>query len=201
MIGIMGGTFNPIHYGHLLMCEFIREEFNLDRILFIPAQNPPHKGTKSIAGAQERLDMVRLAIKSNPFFEASEIEMNRSGASYTIETLRELGESYGDEGRLNLIIGADSLMQINTWKSYEEIVETADIIVARRPDTKNRLLELMAARLKTECNARIFLSDAVALDYSSTDIRRRIQNGLSIKYMVPEDVEAYIGEHELYREK
>lgn len=201
MIGIMGGTFNPIHYGHLIMCEFIREEFKLERILFVPAQNPPHKGINLLADAQDRLEMVKLAICSNPHFEASEIEMNRPGVSYTIETLNEFGKQYNGEGRLNLIIGADSLMQLNTWKNYEEIIETADIIVVRRPDTKDLLLELMIARLKDDYHARIYLSDAVAFDYSSTEIRRRIQSGLSIKYMVPEDVETYIVEHELYRSK
>ena len=201
MIGIMGGTFNPIHYGHLLMCEHIREEFNLEKILFVPAKTPPHKGSAEITETEHRMEMVGMAIQDNPCFELCDAEMRMEGPSYTVETLKVLAEEYGEENRLCLIIGADSLVQFTGWKRYEEILDMADIIVARRPDTKNRLLDLTVARMKADHNARIFVSGATALDFSSTRIRNRIKEGLSIRYMVPECVESYIYEHELYAVK
>lgn len=201
MIGVMGGTFNPVHYGHLLMCEHIREEFGLEKVLFVPAKIPPHKGSGDIAGTADRMEMVRMAISGNPFFELSDVEMNREGPSYTVETLRILAEQYGGENRLGLIIGADSLVQFTTWKRYEEILEMVSLIVARRPDTDNRLLDLAITRLRMDCSARILLSGATAFDFSSTSIRNRVKEGLSIKYMVPECVESYILGHGLYAVK
>ena len=201
MIGIMGGTFNPIHYGHLLMCEHIREEFCLEKVLFVPAKSPPYKGSEGIVETGRRLEMVRLAIRDNPFFELCDVEMRMEGPSYTVETLRVLTREYGDGNRLCLIIGADSLVQFPTWKRHEEILGMADIIVARRPDTENGRLDETIDRLKAEHNARIHLSGAAALDISSTRIRNRAREGLSIKYMVPDCVERYIHEHRLYAEE
>lgn len=200
MIGIMGGTFNPIHYGHLLICEHIREEFGLKKVLFVPAKIPPHKGTDGLMESGHRMAMVKLAIDSNPWFEFSDVEMKMEGPSYTVETLRVLSEQYGKENRLGLIIGADSLIQFTTWRRYEDILRMADLIVARRPDTDNRLLESAVARLKAEHGARIHLSATDVYDFSSTRIRSRVKEGLSIKYMVPEPVERYILEHRLYTE-
>lgn len=200
MIGIMGGTFNPIHYGHLLMCEFIREEFKLDKILFIPAQAPPHKEITAIANAQHRLEMVRLAISNNPNFEVSDIEMKRAGASYTVETLMALKAQYGQETNLKLLIGADSLVQIKSWKNYKKIFELADIIIAKRPDTKDLVLNQAMSSLMAEGYQQLFLSKAIAYDYSSTEIRERVRRHLSIRYWVPEQVDAYIKNYELYRE-
>jgi len=194
----MGGTFNPIHIGHLLMCEHIREEFGLDKILFVPAKNPPHKGSEGIVETSRRLEMVRLAIRDNPYFELCDIEMRMDGPSYTVETLRALRGEYGLEPRLCLIIGADSLVQFPTWRRYEEIFEMVDIIVARRPGTENGALDQAIERLKAGHNARISVSGAAALDISSTRIRDRVKKGLSIKYMVPGCVEEYIREHGLY---
>lgn len=199
MIGIMGGTFNPIHNGHLLICEFIREEFGLEKVLFVPARTPPHKGSEGIAPASDRIEMVRLAAAGNRYFEVSDIEMKRQGASYTVDTLNDLAEIYGSDARLALIIGADSLMQFRTWKRYEEIITAADILVARRPDTEDRKLELAIANLTDGLNARIAVSEAIPHDFSSTEIRRRVREGLSIKYMVPERVEEYILETGLYK--
>lgn len=198
MIGIMGGTFNPIHYGHLLICEHIREEFSLEKVLFVPAQIPPHKGSDGLIGTEHRMAMVELAVSSNPWFELSDVEMKMEGPSYTVETLKILTEEYGKDNRLCLIIGADSLVQFSTWKRYEEILRMADLIVARRPDTNNRLLDMTIDRLREEHGARIHVSSTDIYDFSSTRIRNRVKNGLSVKYMVPETVERYILEHGLY---
>ncbi|NLW02630.1 MAG: nicotinate (nicotinamide) nucleotide adenylyltransferase [Clostridiaceae bacterium] len=198
MVGIMGGTFNPIHYGHLMMCEHIREEFGLKKVLFVPAKSPPHKGGEWVAEAGHRMEMVRMAIRGNPFFEPCDVELRLEGPSYTVETLKILTGEYGAENRLSLILGADSMVQFTTWKRYGEILGMADIIVAKRPDTDSRALDQAIARIRAEHNAVIHLSGASELDLSSTRIRNRVREGLSIKYMVPECVEEYIHEHGLY---
>ncbi|NLX63633.1 MAG: nicotinate-nucleotide adenylyltransferase [Clostridiaceae bacterium] len=198
MLGIMGGTFNPIHYGHLLMCEGIREEFNLEKIIFIPAKTPPHKDNTKIIEAQDRLRMVELAIGDNPFFEASEIEMKREGASYTVDTLRLIKEQENNK-EISLIIGADSLVQFETWKDYREIFKLAVIIVASRPDTKEDILSSYINKFRKEYGANIQKYSGKAMDYSSTEIRKRVGMGLSIKYMVPPEVERYIYENGLYK--
>lgn len=199
MTGIMGGTFNPIHYGHLLMCEAIREEFGLKKILFIPAQNPPHKSLDGVLEGTDRLNMVKLAIEGNPFFDVSTLELERSGLSYTVDTLKLLKEALGEDEQLLLIIGADSLVQLPSWKAFRGILELAALIVAKRPDTLNHELEWSAHALRNYYGAKLFISEAPAYDFSSTAIRERIKNGLSIHYMVPEKVEHYIRINRLYR--
>jgi nicotinate-nucleotide adenylyltransferase len=194
----MGGTFNPVHYGHLIMCEGIREEFKLEKVIFIPAKIPPHKTDKKIAEAFDRLKMVRLAIAGNPFFEVSDIEMKRDGSSYTIDTLMELKKLYGSETRLGLIVGADSLVQIETWKNFSDIFRLAEIIVASRPDTQENHLDNTIIKLKSNYGAKISRFSGKALDFSSTDIRKRVEEGLSIRYLVPPAVEAYIIRNGLY---
>ncbi len=198
MIGLMGGTFSPIHYGHLLMCERIREEFDLKRIIFMLAKRPPHKDSTQIIEADDRLEMVRLAISDYPFFEVSDIEMRREGASYTIDTLKALKGIYGVDQSLGLIIGADSMVQFHTWKSYREILRIATLIVASRPDTDEALLDKTIAQYIDEEGATILKSSAKALNYASTDIRERVKEGLSIHGMVPPKVEDYIFEKALY---
>ncbi|HBR02258.1 MAG TPA: nicotinate-nucleotide adenylyltransferase [Ruminiclostridium sp.] len=199
MIGLMGGTFNPIHYGHLLMCDTIREEFKIEKIIFMPAKNPPHKDLTEVVNAGDRFEMVRLAIKDNPHFEVSDIEMKRPGASYTVDTLRALAGIYGPDKKPGLIIGADSLLQIKAWKSYQEILSLAVMIVASRPDTDEERLAKTIDELEQFYHAQVLKSSSRAMDYSSTEIRERVHRGLSIKYRVPPGVEAYIYEKGLYR--
>lgn len=200
MLGIMGGTFNPIHYGHLLMCEGIREEFNLKKIIFIPAKIPPHKDNTKIIEAHDRLCMVDLAIADNPFFVSSDIEMKREGSSYTVDTLKVYQEHLKNEDSLALIVGADSLIQFETWRDYGEIFKLAKIIVASRPDTKEDILDNFINRFKEKFDANILKFSGKAMDYSSTEIRRRVAAGLSIKYQVPPEVENYIYKNRLYND-
>jgi len=198
VLGIMGGTFNPIHYGHLLICEGIREEFCLDKIIFIPAKIPPHKDNSKIIGAHDRLRMVELAIGDNPFFTASEIELMREGSSYTVDTLRVIKEQENNK-EISLIVGADSLVRFETWKDYREIFKLAVIIVASRPDTAEDILNSYINKFRDEAGANIKKYSGKAMDYSSTEIRKRVGMGLSIKYMVPPEVEKYIYENGLYK--
>lgn len=197
MIGLMGGTFNPIHYGHLLMCEGIREEFELEKVVFMPAKVPPHKEHAKIIQAYDRLKMVKLAIKGNPYFETSDLEMKREGSSYTIDTVKIYNEKYGRDN-LGLIIGADSMVQFETWKEYREIFKRATILVASRPDTNENALKSSIIKFTSQFGARIFKYSGKAMDYSSTEIRRRVKEGLSIKYRVPPEVEGYIYNNQLY---
>ncbi len=196
----MGGTFNPIHYGHLIMCEGIREEFSLEKVIFIPAKIPPHKANSKIAEAYDRIRMVRLAIADNPFFEASDSEMKRDGSSYTVDTLKFFKELYGSQKNLGLIVGADSLVQIETWRNFEEIFKLASIIVASRPDTQENHLDNTIIKLGSQFGAKIFKYSGKAMNYASTEIRKRVGEGLSIKYQVPPVVEAYIQKNGLYKQ-
>ncbi len=198
VIGLMGGTFDPVHYGHLIMCEGIREEFNLEKVIFIPARIPPHKTDTKVTEAYDRLRMVKLAIADNPFFEASDIEMKRDGSSYTVDTLMAFKKLYGSQKRLYLIVGADSLVQIETWKNFDEIFKLASIIVASRPDTQENYLDNTIIKLVSQFGAKIFKFSGRAMNYASSYIRKRVEEGLSIKYMVTPAVEAYIRKNRLY---
>jgi nicotinate-nucleotide adenylyltransferase len=199
LLGVIGGTFNPIHYGHLLISEAIREEFALEKILFVPAQIPPHKDINRVAEAEHRLEMARLATKDNPFFEVSDIEMKREGASYTVDTLLGFKALFGPETQLSLIVGADAIVQLTTWRRFEEIIRLCRFIVARRPDIDDDVLDKTIDHLVGGYGAVIKKSKAVAMPYSSTEIRERVSKGLSIRYRVPPCVEDYIQEHRLYR--
>ncbi|MGI6084021.1 MAG: nicotinate-nucleotide adenylyltransferase [Acetivibrionales bacterium] len=198
MLGIMGGTFNPIHYGHLLMCEGIREEFALKKVIFIPAKIPPHKSNTKMTEAYDRLRMVDIAIRDNPFFEASDIEMRREGSSYTVDTLKAWKQNLKDAQSIALIVGADSLIQFEEWRDFSTIFKLASIIVASRPDTAEDVLENYINKYKKQFGANILRYSGKAMDYSSTEIRRRVRMGLSIKYMVPPEVESYIFDKRLY---
>lgn len=198
MIGLMGGTFSPIHYGHLLMCENIWNEFSLEKVIFMPAKLPPHKNINQVECAHDRLEMVRIAISDNPHFEVSDLEMQREGTSYTINTLIDLNRLYGNRS-IALIMGADSLVQLKTWKRYEDIMGLTTIIVASRPDTNEKVLDDAILSYKHMGNVNIIKSSHRALDYSSTEIRERVQKGLSIRYYVHPKVEEYIYEKGLYK--
>lgn len=198
MIGLMGGTFNPIHYGHLIICESIREEFSLEKIIFIPANNPPHKKITDIISADDRYEMVKMAISNNPYFEISDLEMQRPVKSYTIDTLKILKGLLGTDKKFALILGADSLIDFNTWKNYQEIFNFAAVIVALRPGFNEDLLDRTITTLKAK-GAEIYRSNIQPMNFDSTDIRRRVKNGLSIKYRVPPEVEDYIYKKGLYR--
>lgn len=199
MIALFGGTFNPIHYGHLLICEGIREEYNLEKVVFIPARIPPHKDKNEIIQASHRLEMAKLAIKDNPFFEVSDMELKREGSSYTIDTVRIYKNLYNID-RMGLILGADSLINFETWRNFTDIFPLVDIYVASRPDSDAQTLEKTIQRFENEFEAKIKKYSLRTMDYSSTEIRDRISKGLSIKYLVPPAVEEYIYKAELYND-
>lgn len=197
-IGIMGGTFNPIHNGHLILSEYIREEANLDKIIFIPTGRPPHKDNREILNGEFRKEMLDLAIDSHPYFEISTIEIDRIGIGYTIDTLVELKDIYPKD-EIYLIIGVDSLMELHRWKNYRNLLSMSNFIVANRYGFESNIVMDRIKEFNEDYKGRIALIQSPIIEISSTDIRERLRKGLSIKYLVPEAVEKYILLKALYR--
>ncbi|HHV46933.1 MAG TPA: nicotinate-nucleotide adenylyltransferase [Tissierellia bacterium] len=197
-IGIMGGTFDPIHNGHLLMAEYSRIQFNLDKVLFIPTGIPPHKEHAKILPNKYRYDMVLLAINSNENFFLSTIEMDRKETTYTIDTINLLKSLYKDVD-FYFIMGSDSLLQIHEWKDYKKLLGLCNFVVAKRPGYNNSNLDRLIEELSSSCNSSIYTLEASLLDISSSEIRNRVSKNLPISYLVPESVERYIYKNNLYR--
>lgn len=193
-IGIVGGTFNPIHLGHLILAEEARERLSLDKVVFVPTYLPPHKTSAGIAGVDDRLAMIRLAIAGNKYFGVSDIEIKRGGKSYTIDTVKEFKKKYSNGG-LYFIIGSDLLAYLDEWRDFNEITRLVKIIVATRPGYP---LEDISAYLATRQTA-VATMPIRALDISAFEIRSCIRNKKSFRYFVPERVFAYINEKKLYR--
>ncbi len=188
-IGVFGGSFDPIHIGHLAIAQEARWQFGLDVVLFIVTAHPPHKKEPE-APIEHRLRMVESAIENEPYFEPSRIEIERGGDSYTAETLRQLRRIF-PQASLYLIVGSDSAIDFSTWKNPEEVIEMANVVIALRPGFD---LSLMEPRLKGKAE----ISRFPALELSSTTIRERLRSGRPIRFLVPEVVERYICEHGLY---
>jgi len=199
--GLFGGSFNPIHVAHLVLAERVREERALDKVFFIPAGRPPHKPCRPLAPAEHRLRMVELAIADNDAFAVLDMELVAKQPSYTLRTVRELKRRLGPGADLYLVLGADSVLDLPNWWRADELVREVAVIALDRPghDLERRLDEL-AARFGTEWVARVrdLKVNAPLLEVSATEVRRRARAGLSIRYLVPEPVRAYIVEHGLY---
>jgi nicotinate (nicotinamide) nucleotide adenylyltransferase len=197
-IGIMGGTFDPIHIGHLVTADSVRIEYCLDKVLFIPAGNPPHKQDSQVTPALHRYIMTAMATYSNPYFFVSAVEMERSGPSYTIDTIRFLHEHYGDTTRFYFITGADAVVDLPTWNNIDQLLELCEFVATTRPGCTSTLDDVIN-RFGAKGQERIHRLATPELEISSTDIRERVKKGLSIKYIVPESVESYIWKEGLYR--
>ncbi|SPF38767.1 putative nicotinate-nucleotide adenylyltransferase [Candidatus Desulfosporosinus infrequens] len=196
-LGIMGGTFDPIHYGHLVAAEMARCEFDLSTVLFIPSGTPPHKNSQDVSAADLRYEMVALAIKDNPAFDLSALEVERKGLSYTVETLRILRRTW-PEHELYFITGTDALLEIFSWREAEEILTMIQFIGAARPgfDASDFLLKVEQEHPETQ--EKIHYLEVPALAISSTDIRLRVRHGQPIRYLLPEPVRIFIQQHGLY---
>lgn len=186
-IGILGGTFNPVHLGHLILAEEVREQRNLDRIIFVPTYLAPHKDNSNVAAAKDRYAMVKLAIRKNKCFAVSDIEINRQGRSYTIDTLRALVRMFPKD-ELSFITGSDLLNYLDAWKDLQDIVKMVRFIVATRPGYP---LEKIPSYIDTVAIR--------AVDISAFEIRERIREHKSFRYLVPEDVGSYIERKGIYR--
>ena len=197
-IGILGGTFDPPHIGHLWLATLAADALGLSRVLLMPAARPPHKGGVLVSNAADRVMMTRLAIAGDPLLDLSLIEMERPGPSYTLDSLVELRDSLGEGVSLVLIMAADSLAEIDTWREPDRLLELAEWAVGPRPGTE--LPERQALRERFgQAESRIHLLDGPSLDLSSSEIRRRVAAGRSIRYLVPRAVEELIADRGLYR--
>ena len=198
-IGLIGGTFNPIHHGHLILSEYVRENFQLDKVIFIPTGLPPHKSATVVEKPEIRLEMTKLAIERNQFFSVSDIETYREGISYTIDTITELKNLYPND-QLYFLIGADSLFELPTWKYYDKLISKTNIIVVNRPGGANNLIGAKIKEYEDEFGGSIIEVKSPLIDISSSDIRNRVKDGKSIKYLVPNNVEEFILQKNLYKE-
>jgi nicotinate-nucleotide adenylyltransferase len=197
-IGILGGTFDPPHVGHLWLATLAADAIGLDRVLFMPAAQPPHKAHEELTSAADRLLMTRLAIASDDAFELTLIEMERSGPSYTIDSVVELRRLYDDDAELFLIMAADSLAGIDTWRQPDELLERIEWVVGPRGGTAAPDRSSLEDRFG-ENAARIHLLEGPSLDVSSTQVRERVAVGHTIRYLVPRGVEELIVDRGLYR--
>jgi len=196
-LGIMGGTFDPIHIGHLITAEIVRTECRLDKVLFIPAGSPPHKQGQMITPAAHRYLMTVMATVSNPCFEVLPMEIERSGPSYTIDTVRWLLNEYGPATELFCITGADAIRDLLTWKDLDSLLDLCRFAAASRPGALEAI-EPIIAHLGKKGRERILRIDTPQLDISATKIRDRLKKGLSIRYLVTESVAEYISKERLY---
>jgi nicotinate-nucleotide adenylyltransferase len=213
-IGLFGGTFDPIHWGHLRSAEEVREAFGLDRILFIPTAKPPHKRGQTKTSARDRLAMVRLALASNPYFGVSTVETNRRGVSYSIDTLRHFAERNRGNDTYYFILGLDAFREIGSWKDFREVFPLCNFIVTSRPGSRktNLLSGVSIAGQKLFCydsatkvyrhrsGTTLHFLQLTDFAVSASDIRARVRQKKSIRYLVPKTVEGYIDKRGLYTE-
>jgi nicotinate-nucleotide adenylyltransferase len=217
-VGVFGGSFNPIHFGHLLLADEICEVLDLDRMLFVPAARPPHKSVEDLAPAHDRFQMTALAVREHPRFEACDVELRRAGPSYTVQTL----EALRDRGDLHLVMGSETFLDLLNWREPSQIARLARLVIVPRngtafdpetPAVRKVLKELGLKDLVSVTTDRMrplpvapeaipgspLLVRAVSLPISGSDLRRRAREGLSLAYRMPEPVAAYMKDHGLYR--
>ena len=197
-IGVFGGTFDPIHNGHLLVAEECRDRLRMDRVIFVPARLPPHKQTRSLTAPHHRMSMVRIAITSNPGFEASPIEFERPGPSYSVDTLRQLRRNYPQGTEMSFIMGADSLNELASWHDPAGLLAICKLVVVNRPGAPAVESSYLAG-VYPGAGERLIAIEVPGLDIASSDLRERLRTGMTVRYQVPEQVIDYIESNELYR--
>lgn len=197
-IAIMGGTFDPVHYGHLMAAEFAQNEFDLDKVVLMLSARPPHKTGDFISDQEHRLNMLKLAVAGNAVFEISTLEIDRPGYSYTIDTIKYFQKHYPKKA-IYFIMGSDALISFHTWKEADQLSLLCKFIIVTRPGYKLEKNDLQCQRRPAGLEDNIYYLEAPGFDFSSTDIRNRVRQGKPIKYLVPPQVEQYIKNHGLYR--
>ena len=198
-VGIIGGSFDPIHFGHLRIAQIALEEQNLKEILFIPSGNPPHKITKDLSPAIDRYNMVELAVKDNQHFEVCDYEIHEVGITYTILTIKDLQKRYSQDTVFSFILGADAFLDMDAWKDLEEFLSMVELIILSRSYYKASRVEekIQIYQNKYKCNIKTIY--AKTLNTSATSIRKLVNSGKSIRYLVPDEVDKYIRKHGLYK--
>lgn len=197
-IGVLGGTFDPVHNGHLIIAEEAQMKLGLAKVLFIPAGRPWFKDGEKVSDQGRRLAMLRLAVEGNSGFEVDTMELEREGETYTVDTMEELKRRLGEEVELFFIIGIDALAELGRWKEPERLASICEFATMRRPGFTELDLEALE-RDAPGVSGRVHVLDNVQVDISSSDIRERVERGLSIRYLAPPAVAAYIEEQGLYR--
>ena len=195
-IGIMGGTYDPIHHGHLVTAEQARFTFDLDKVVFVPTGHPPHKSEREVSDAGHRLAMTRLATESNAHFEVSSIEVDRPGLTYAVDTVREFKRIHSHGAKLLFITGADAVLQMAGWKDYDVLVQLCEFVAATRPGyilEHDRIAQMFGSHA-----SRVHFFEVPALAISSTDIRARVRAGRPVRYLLPDSVIDYITASKLY---
>lgn len=198
-LGILGGTFNPVHVGHLIMAQNALELFDLSRVLFIPSNIPPHKTNSMLPGVEHRLAMLESALEDELLFDVCDLEIDRGGTSYTVDTLRHL-KRVNPGADLYFIIGSDTLTELHSWRNIYTALSLATFVTLSRPGSELATLKSEDLKLDDPWPARLLENVATGrlLDISSSDIRHRVAEGLSVRYLVPPGVEMYIAEHKIY---
>ena len=191
-IGVMGGTFDPIHHGHLVAGSEVAAEFDLDEVVFVPTGQPWQKGDRTVSRAEDRYLMTVIATASNPRFSVSRVDIDRGGLTYTVDTLRDLRKEYGDDADFYFITGADALAQILTWRDVDELFTLAHFVGCTRPGHQVTSRDLP--------EGAVTLLEIPALAISSTECRERVRAGQPIWYLVPDGIVQYINKRRLYRE-
>lgn len=199
-IGVLGGTFDPIHSGHLIIAEEARLRLKLARVLFVPARQQWLKTDRDIAPVAHRVEMVKLAIATNPHFEISTVDIDRPGPSYSVETVAILQQRMGAEAKIFFLVGWDSLVELPQWKEPGRLIQLCKLVAVTRPGFSPPDLKALELSVPGVTQSVVWL-DIAPVDISSSDIRERVAQGLSIQGLVPEGVESYIKEHELYRQR
>ena len=196
-IGLLGGTFDPIHMGHLIIAEEVRLKLDLNEVLFIPAGQPCLKSERSIAPGEHRLEMLKLAMEANPHFKVSASELRRPGPSYSVDTVSALRDELGAEVELYFIVGFDALAELPIWKEPSQLLDLCQVVGVRRPGYAELDWQSLEQAIPG-ISSRVIVVDVPQIDISSTQIRQRLAKGLSIRHLVPEAVERYISENRLY---
>jgi len=199
-IGLLGGTFDPIHSGHLVIAEEARLRLRLDRVLFVPAGQPWLKTDRTITPAAHRVEMVKRAIASSPYFELSTVEIDRPGPSYSVETVAILQRQLDAEAKVFFLVGWDSLAELPEWKKPDKLIQLCKLVAVTRPDFSRPDLKVLESFVPGITQSVVWL-DITPIDISSSDIRDRVAQGLSIHGLVPDEVESYIADKNLYRKR
>lgn len=197
-VGIIGGTFDPVHYGHLILAEQSRTEASLDYVIFMPAMVQPFKLNMKSAEGEHRYAMLQEAIAGNPHFSVSRKELDSPEISYTINTLKECRAEFGADTEIYFIIGTDAFLSLEKWYAAEDLLEGFSFVIGTRPGHREEERKALVSRLREQYGTKIVEIHNPEIEISSTDIKSRIREGKSIKYLVPERVEDYIYRNGLY---